>query len=92
MEATTLADALRRQGPPGRFGDHAGVRQAPQGAVVSPILANVYLHDVLDLWFRKKWRARNAAGHGKGNAGGQANRVRWSWARRSALTIASRVG
>ena len=30
----------------------------PQGAVVSPILANVYLHYVLDLWFQKKWRAR----------------------------------
>ena len=26
----------------------------PQGAVVSPILANVYLHYVLDLWFQKK--------------------------------------
>ena len=34
----------------------------PQGAVVSPILANVYLHYVLDLWFQKKWRARQAAG------------------------------
>ena len=32
----------------------------PQGAVVSPILANVYLHYVLDLWFQKKWRARKA--------------------------------
>ena len=26
----------------------------PQGAVVSPILANVYLHYVVDLWFQKK--------------------------------------
>ena len=34
----------------------------PQGAVVSPILANVYLHYVLDLWFQKKWRARQATG------------------------------
>ena len=34
----------------------------PQGAVVSPILANVYLHYVLDLWFQKKWRARTATG------------------------------
>ena len=34
----------------------------PQGAVVSPILANVYLHYVLDLWFQKKWRARKATG------------------------------
>jgi RNA-directed DNA polymerase len=28
----------------------------PQGGVVSPILANVYLHYVLDLWFEKKVR------------------------------------
>ena len=35
----------------------------PQGAIVSPILANVYLHYVLDLWFHKKWRARTAEGN-----------------------------
>ena len=34
----------------------------PQGAVVSPVLANVYLHYVLDLWFQKKWRTRTATG------------------------------
>ena len=28
----------------------------PQGAIVSPILANVFLHYALDLWFHKKWR------------------------------------
>lgn len=28
----------------------------PQGGVISPILANVYLHYVLDLWFEKKIR------------------------------------
>ena len=33
----------------------------PQGAVASPILANVYLHYVLDLWFQK-WRTRTACG------------------------------
>ena len=27
-----------------------------------PILANVYLHYVLDLWFQKKWRSREAEG------------------------------
>ena len=37
-----------------------GVRQdseigTPQGAVISPILANIYLHYVLDLWVQK-WR------------------------------------
>ncbi len=26
------------------------------GAIVSPVLANVFLHYVLDLWFHKKWR------------------------------------
>jgi group II intron reverse transcriptase/maturase len=27
---------------------------SPQGSVISPILANVYLHYALDLWFKKK--------------------------------------
>lgn len=30
----------------------------PQGGVVSPILANVYLHYVLDLWFEKEIKPR----------------------------------
>ncbi len=34
----------------------------PQGAVVSPLLANVYLHYVLDLWVQQ-WRKRNARGN-----------------------------
>jgi RNA-directed DNA polymerase len=33
----------------------------PQGAVVSPLLANVYLHYVFDLWVRR-WRRRAASG------------------------------
>ena len=33
----------------------------PQGAVISPLLANVYLHYVLDLWFNQ-WRQRHARG------------------------------
>jgi len=28
----------------------------PQGGVVSPVLANIYLHYVLDLWFEKKFK------------------------------------
>src|SRR5436190_10769188 len=34
----------------------------PQGAVISPLLANIYLHYVFDLW-AKQWRRRNAHGN-----------------------------
>jgi len=34
----------------------------PQGAIASPVLANVYLHYVLDLWFHRKWRPDKAVG------------------------------
>lgn len=30
----------------------------PQGGVISPLLANIYLHYVLDLWFEKKIRPK----------------------------------
>jgi group II intron reverse transcriptase/maturase len=33
----------------------------PQGATVSPLLANIYLHYVLDLWVQR-WRNRTARG------------------------------
>jgi RNA-directed DNA polymerase len=33
----------------------------PQGAVVSPLLANIYLHYVFDLW-ADRWRKRHARG------------------------------
>ena len=38
------------------------LRGTPQGAVISPILANIYLHNVVDLWFHRKWRNREAEG------------------------------
>ena len=35
---------------------------SPQGAIISPVLANPYLHYVLDLWMDRKWRKRAARG------------------------------
>jgi group II intron reverse transcriptase/maturase len=34
----------------------------PQGAILSPLLANVFLHYVLDLWFHAHWRKHFATG------------------------------
>ncbi len=34
----------------------------PQGAVASPLLANIYLHYVFDLW-AQRWRQHHARGH-----------------------------
>lgn len=39
----------------------AATKGTPQGAVISPLLANIYLHYVLDLWARQ-WRQRYARG------------------------------
>ena len=36
----------------------------PQGGVISPLLANIYLHYVLDLWFEKVIR-KNCTGHAR---------------------------
>jgi group II intron reverse transcriptase/maturase len=40
---------------------HASEQGTPQGGLVSPVLANIYLHYVLDLWFERQV-ARKAAG------------------------------
>ncbi|WP_308368213.1 MULTISPECIES: reverse transcriptase domain-containing protein [unclassified Microbulbifer] len=38
--------------PDGRY--HKPLSGTPQGGVISPVLANIYLHYVLDLWFEKR--------------------------------------
>ena len=35
----------------------------PQGGLVSPVLSNIYLHYVLDLWFEKRF-AKGCGGQG----------------------------
>jgi group II intron reverse transcriptase/maturase len=40
----------------------ASERGTGQGAVISPLLANIYLHYVLDLW-AERWRQREATGN-----------------------------
>ena len=44
-------------------GQHkASARGTPQGGVISPLLANIYLHYTLDLWFEKRVK-RNSRGY-----------------------------
>jgi RNA-directed DNA polymerase len=40
---------------------HEAKEGTPQGGIVSPLLANIYLHYVLDLWVHQ-WRRRHARG------------------------------
>ena len=37
---------------------HYPRRGTPQGGVISPLLANIYLHEVLDCWFERQVRPR----------------------------------
>lgn len=46
-------------------GQHkASERGTPQGGVISPLLANIYLHYTLDLWFEKRVK-RNSQGYAR---------------------------
>ena len=38
------------------------VEGTPQGAGISPLLANIFLHYVVDLWV-EQWKRRHATGH-----------------------------
>jgi group II intron reverse transcriptase/maturase len=37
---------------------HFAIEGTPQGGVISPILSNIFLHHVLDVWFEKEVRPR----------------------------------
>lgn len=41
----------------------------PQGGVISPLLSNIYLHDVLDVWFER---------HARPRVGGRARLIRYA--------------
>lgn len=43
---------------------HESESGTPQGGLVSPVLANIYLHYVLDIWFEKRF-TRNCRGRAK---------------------------
>jgi len=51
LEAGILEDGVRNEAEEG----------TPQGAVISPLLANIYLHYVYDLW-AKQWREKHCKG------------------------------
>jgi RNA-directed DNA polymerase len=51
LKAGVMEDGVKRP----------AVKGTPQGAVISPLLANIYLHYVYDLW-AEQWRKRHARG------------------------------
>ena len=51
LKAGVVEDGVRRP----------AVKGTPQGAVISPLLANIYLHYVYELWV-EQWRKRHARG------------------------------
>src|SRR5689334_21011126 len=70
MHAVAAKPCLARSSPPWSHNSpdhHPGSQQEPEkfctivGGVISPLLANVYLHYVFDLW-AERWRRREARG------------------------------
>lgn len=59
-----LVKRLLRAGVVERGIQRRSERGVPQGGVASPILANIYLHYALDLWFEKRFR-RSCTGYTK---------------------------
>ncbi len=60
----------------GKWSQTASEEGAPQGATVSPLLANVYLHYVFDLW-AKQWRTRHAHGVARSSPSGMPTMPCW---------------
>jgi group II intron reverse transcriptase/maturase len=56
-----LVEKWLRAGVMEADGWHLSEAGTPQGGLVSPVLANIYLHYVFDLW-AKQWRRRRARG------------------------------
>ena len=42
----------------GGWGDPLSREGTPQGGVISPLLSNIYLHEVLDVWVEREVRPR----------------------------------
>jgi hypothetical protein len=53
-----ITGVLRLSSPPTMADCIPATMGTPQGAVISPLLAHVYLHYVLDRWVRE-WRQRH---------------------------------